>query len=99
MKKEKVTKIFVGLFEIKVSDELTIETILAGVRNGEYRATIEHEESAVPSLITLCNELATSQNLKWRLVKCSNIEEINLKDYDEINHADFVNVGGVLWNP
>jgi len=94
----KVKAVYIGLFEVNVSEDMKIETILVGFRDGEVRATIEHEESAVPGLIELCNDLASSQNMKWRLVKCTNFEDINLKDYDEINQSDFKNIGGTLWN-
>ncbi len=100
MEDKKVNEVYVGVFEVEMSEGIKIETILAGIKDGEVRATIEHDKSAVPSLINFCNGISKLQNLKWRLLKFTNPEEVDLKDFGEINTTDYVNCGGgVMWKP
>jgi len=98
MKNQKVDKVYVGVFEISDGNGGQIETILAGVINGEFRATIEHNKNAVPNLIEMCNVISTQHGLKWRLLKFDKPDEVELDEFNNINMSNLVGYNGVFWN-
>lgn len=84
---KRIKEVYVGVFEIG-KGERPAETILTGLhqRPGggmEVRATIEHEMSALPSLIVFCQEISDRLHVPWRLLKYSSPEEVDKKTVDE----------------
>ena len=81
-----MSRLYVGAVSVPMDDEgHTAETVMAGVRYGVYQATVEHEVAAVPNLVRLCDEIATTKGLSWRLLLFdqAGIHELNPEDYRE----------------
>lgn len=83
---EQLEALYVGAVAMPVAgDEAgpVAETVFFGHRYGVARASIEHHEGAVASLVAMCDEIEKQRGYPWRLLKfdATGVHELNKDDY------------------